>query len=107
MKTGRSQVARHRVSTQIRDKLSSFNHTACAVGFPTGRKGRHLVARDVGVVVVATIDDVIVSWTKNFDGETSTPKVTVSLGPSKFSVSSQSELDIEILSSARFCDRTV
>ena len=71
-------------SVTIAEKLAYFSGTAYPIApsgivrSPSGYAARHIKARNVGDIVIATIDGVAVSWTNNYDPVPATP---LQLGP--------------------------
>ncbi len=78
--------------TRIFDIHPSIKHTAFPEKRPTGAAYAHLNGRHVDDEVVATIDDVIVSCSKNFDGATARIEGTAGFTPGKLSTIFESEL---------------
>lgn len=96
MMSGSRPLAKPASNTDRYDKHASADRLADPKDRPTGDVHSRLLVRDVGDVVVATIDGATMSWANNFNGATPSSRTTVSLTSSESLASLHFETNTEM-----------
>ena len=92
-------------SVTVAESLARFSGTAYprvssgVAPLSLGNAKRHLEARDIPVIVSATIDGVVVSWTNNYDG---TPSSTSNASPIVVPITATTSQSVEPDTSCKF-----